>query len=103
MDTKLLDEYSKQVNEYLKQVREWQQKFLDTCMESFPGSKNQSNLSDNWKKAINLQQDWVNSAVEAEEVTMRMTMATQKDFWNGYFDLIRKMPFVETDTPVSKS
>lgn len=90
MNTKLFDEY-------LQQFNDWQQKLVETWIESFPGGNNQFNPSRTIETALNLQQELVKTNLKAQEVTMQMAMETQKDFWDGYFDLIRRMPFLKKE------
>ncbi len=88
MDTNLFEEYS-------KQVKDWQQQVFNTWTASFPGGSNQNNFSDTWEAALNLQQDWVNAALKAQEVGINIALVTQQELWHSYFDLFRNSRYTK--------
>lgn len=88
MDTNLFNEYSKQVGE-------WQQKLFNTWVESFPSGSDRDNLSETFKTTLNLQQDWVNAALKAQEVGIDIALGAQKELWRSYFELLRNSPYTK--------
>ena len=83
MDTKLFEEYQ-------KQLLDWQKKFLDACLESLPNDKQELTLSENLEKALKMQEEMVNSCLDAQAKTMEMMLEAQKKLWSDYFGLIRQ-------------
>jgi hypothetical protein len=90
MDTKFLEEYQ-------DQVREWQKKFFDTWVENFPKGKLEVNFSDNFEKVVQFQEEVVKAYLESQEKTTQMMLESQKQFWNNYFELMRKKPTVNVN------
>ena len=90
MDTNLLDEYS-------KQMKDWQQEVFKTWTASFPGGSNEKNFSSTWETAINLQQDWVNAALKAQEIGINIALGAQQELWRSYFDLLRNSSYLKYD------
>lgn len=83
MDTKLFDEYQ-------KQLLDWQKKFLDTCLNALPNDNKDLGVSENLEKAIVVQEQIVNSCLEAQAKTVEMMLDAQKNFWANYFMAIRQ-------------
>jgi hypothetical protein len=85
MDTKLFEDYQKQLSE-------WQKKFFDTWIENLPNGKTSLNFSENFDKALSFQEELVNSYLESQEKSMQMMLQAQKQFWADYFETLRKKP-----------
>lgn len=84
MDTKLFEDYQKQVSD-------WQQKFFDVWLENLPiKGKNPLNFSENFEQALKFQEELVKSYLEAQEKTTQMMIEAQRQFWNDYFEVMRK-------------
>jgi hypothetical protein len=83
MDTKYFDEY-------LEQLKEWQDKFFETWVNSFPDLKEGFKLPENAEKALKFQEELVSSYLETEKKTTDLLLNTQKQFWNQYFDTMKK-------------
>jgi hypothetical protein len=82
MDTKFFDEYQ-------KQLREWQKKLVDTWIESLPNGKKELNFSENFEKALKLQEEAVKTYLEVQEKTTQTIIESQKQFWTDYFEMMR--------------
>ncbi len=83
MDTKLLEDYQKQILDY-------QQKLFDTWLGNLPNGKISLNLSENFEKTVEFQKELVNSYLEFQEKTSSMLLNTQKQLWHDYFEAIKK-------------
>ncbi len=85
MDTKLLEDYQ-------KQILECQQKLFETWLENLPTGKISFSLSDNFEKTLELQKELVGSYLEVQAQTSDLWLKTQKQLWNDYFEAINKEP-----------
>ena len=83
MDTKYFDEY-------LQQLSEWQKKLFDTWMANLPNGKTDINLSETFEKNLQVQEELVKTYLEAQKKASEMMMDTQKQFWDQYFETMRK-------------
>lgn len=82
MDTKIFDDYQKEFSA-------WQKKFVDTWITNLPNAKD-FKMPDNMDKGIEMQQELVTQYLDAQETAIKLSLETQKKFWDGYFDLMRK-------------
>ncbi len=82
MDTKIFEDYQ-------KQFTEWQKKFVDTWLSTLP-SANSFKVPENLGQGIEVQQQLVTQYLEAQETAIKLSLETQKKFWEGYFELMRK-------------
>lgn len=85
MDTKFFEEYQ-------TQLLDWQKKFFSTWLESFPKGATEIKLTDTFETSVKLQEEMVKSYLEAQEKSATMMLEAQKQFWDNYFETIRKQP-----------
>ncbi|MGK7931994.1 MAG: thylakoid-associated protein [Microcystaceae cyanobacterium] len=85
MDTKLFEDYQ-------KQVLDCQKKLFDTWLDNLPSGKVSFNLSDNFEKTVEMQKELVTSYLEVQEKTSSMLLDAQKQLWDDYFETIKKQP-----------
>jgi len=78
-------------NDSQKQLMESQKKLAETWMSSLPAGTTQVNFSENFEKTLNFQQELINSALNSQQVTARLVIETQKQFWDSYFQATQKM------------
>ncbi|WP_416672990.1 hypothetical protein [Egbenema bharatensis] len=83
-------EFAKLWEDYQKQLTESQQEVLNTWLKSIPDTNVSMNFSDSVDKALNFQQALIGSALETQQAALRMTVEAQKQFWNSYFQLVKK-------------
>ncbi len=83
MDTKYFDEY-------LEQLKEWQDKFFETWANSFPDVKEGVKLPENTEKTLKFQEELVGTYLETQKKTTDLLLDSQKQFWNQYFDVMKK-------------
>ena len=75
----------------LKQLSETQKKLVYTWVDSLrSGTKVQGNYSETLEKALKFQQELINSTINAQQVTLGLTIETQKQFWDNYFQIAHK-------------
>jgi hypothetical protein len=84
MDTKVFEDYQ-------KQYTEWQKKYFDLWLENLPFNGNKAlDFAGNFGKFIQVQEEVINTYLEAQQTTARMMLEAQQQFWNEYFNLLRK-------------
>jgi phage regulator Rha-like protein len=77
--------------ESLKQLSETQKKLVYTWVDSLrSGNSVQGNYSENFEKALKFQQDLIDAAINAQQITLGLTIETQKQFWDNYFQVAQK-------------
>uniref|UniRef100_B8HP37 Thylakoid-associated protein n=1 Tax=Cyanothece sp. (strain PCC 7425 / ATCC 29141) TaxID=395961 RepID=B8HP37_CYAP4 len=94
--TTYFDEYQKQFGDWQKQFGDWQKKFFDTWLANLPTSNAELNVSDSFEKALNLQEELVNSYLEAQEKSSQMMLASQRKLWQDYFQQLRRQTEVKS-------
>lgn len=82
--------------EYQKQLSESQKKLFQTWVDSISSGTTQSGFptatfSGNFETTLNFQQEWLNSALDAQKVAANLAVETQKQFWNNYFQMAKKI------------
>jgi len=83
MDTKLFEDYQ-------KQMMDFQKKWFDTWMESFPNLKDASPLSESFEQTLKMQEEMVNSYLDTQKQTNQMMLDAQKQLWTEYFKTMKK-------------
>lgn len=78
------------LDESQKQLSESQKKLIYTWIDSLPRETTQVSFYENFEKALNFQRELINSALNAQQVTARLAMETQKQFWDNYFQVTKK-------------
>ncbi len=81
MSNKIFDDYQNQLNE-------WQKKFFETWLSSVSSSA--SPKTPDLGKGIEAQEEVVSQYLQAQETAIKLSLETQKKFWEGYFELMRK-------------
>ena len=74
-----------------KELVESQKKLADKWVGSLPKKSAMPDFTGDFEKALSFQQDLVSSALESQQVAIRLTMETQKQFWEDYFQMTRQM------------
>ena len=78
-------------DESQKQLIESQQKLVTLWMESFTSHTYPMSISNNFEKTLNVQQELIHSALKAQKVAVELSIETQKQFWDSYFQTTQKM------------
>ncbi len=84
-------DWSNNFEQFLNQVNEGQRQFLTNLTAAMPGmqSSNTSNMRQNFDNALKFQEQAVTSSLELQALLGRLSLETQKQFWQGYFSLLR--------------
>lgn len=90
MDTKYFDEYQKQFSEWQKQCLDWQKQLLDTWANMMPEGNNGFKLPETLDQSIESQKTLVNNYLKAQEEAMKLALDAQRQFWDNYFELVKK-------------
>ena len=77
-------------NESQKELSESQKRLIYTWVDSLRPGTVQVNYSENIEKALNFQKELVNSALNAQQVTLGLAIESQKQFWSNYFQVAHK-------------
>ncbi len=85
MDTKYFEEYQ-------RQFAEWQKKFFETWLETLPNGVNGFKTPETWDKSLEFQKDLVENYLKAQKTATELALETQKKFWEGYFEMMQKIP-----------
>lgn len=78
-------------DESQKQLSESQKKLFQTWMDNFSQGTSLTNPSETFEKTLSFQRELVDSALNAQQVAVRLSMETQKQFWDSYFQTTQKM------------
>lgn len=92
LDTKMFEEYQKQLNEWQSQYNNWQKRFFDNWLEALSVDKKDKNFAETFKKTVDIQQEFVANYMEAQQKASQFALDAQKQFWDNYFELVRKTP-----------
>lgn len=74
-----------------KQLQDSQKKLSDAWTESLPKQPTQPSSSESFEKAMNFQRELINTVLNTQQVTARLAIETQKQFWDSYFQTTQKM------------
>ena len=83
MDTKLFEDYQ-------KQMMDFQKKWFDTWMETLPSLQDAAPLSDSFEQTLKIQEEIVNSYLDTQKQTTQMMLDAQKQLWTEYFKTMQK-------------
>lgn len=83
--------YTELWKESQKELEESQKKLAETLTQSLPQGMTQTNPTESFEKTMNFQRELINAVINAQQVTARLTIETQKQFWDDYFKTTQKM------------
>jgi hypothetical protein len=72
-------------------LKESQQDLTDTWTDSLPKKIDQPNPAETFEKTLNFQRKLIASTLNAQQVTTRLLLESQKQFWDDYFKTTEKM------------
>lgn len=78
-------------SESQKELKESQKKLTEVWTESLPKKTTQASPSENFEKTMNFQRELINSVINTQQVTARLAIDMQKQFWDDYFQTTQKM------------
>jgi hypothetical protein len=75
----------------LRQLSELQREVFNSWVSAAPSTQsfNPLNLPEIFNKTLRFQKEVVKSSLELQALTTRMSIETQKQFWEGYFNMIQ--------------
>lgn len=78
--------------QFLRQLSDLQKVFFSTHNSSVPSMQNLSrgNLPETFAQALKFQEEVVTNSLEFQALVARMSIETQKQFWEAYLNTIRK-------------
>ncbi len=78
--------------QFLRQYSEMQRGIFNSWSSMMPKMQNFTtpNFRDNFEKTLNFQETIVASSLELQALLARLSIDTQKQFWENYFNLFRK-------------
>lgn len=85
---------------FLHQFSDWQREFINNLTTAVPfttPSYNPLNFTETFNKTLRFQEEVVTSSLEFQALLARMSIETQKQFWEGYFNLLKKTPEKKAD------
>lgn len=74
-----------------KQVMESQKKLMSSWMSSLPNMTAQVNISETIEKTLDFQRQLIDSSLDAQQASTRLSVEAQKQFWDSYFKTTQKM------------
>lgn len=84
------------INEYQKQLVNWQKQLFDSWLENLKAAPNSLNAQEAYEKTLSYQEELVQTSFKVQEMTNKAVMESQKQFWDNYFEFMKKVP-----TPVA--
>ncbi len=74
-----------------KQLTESQKQLFQVWMDSFSGKVSPADFSASFDTLLSIQQEMIHSTLNAEKTAFQLALETQKQLWDSYFQIIRKM------------
>ena len=83
--------WSNSFNDFLNQTGEVQKQFFNTATSTISQMQdsNRQRMRENFDNALNFQEQVVTSSLELQLLSARLTIESQKQLWNSYFNLLR--------------
>ncbi len=78
-------------NDSQKQLQDSQKKLSEAWTESLPKQPTPASSPESLEKAMNFQRELINTVINTQQVTARLVIETQKQFWDNYFQTTQKM------------
>lgn len=80
------------LEQFLRQVSEFQRGVFTSWTSMMPmQSINTPNLRENFDKTLKFQETTITNSLEFQALLARMSLESQKQFWESYFNMLRKM------------
>lgn len=93
-------DWNNNFEQFLNQLSDWQRGFINNLTATVPSatpSYNPLNFTENFAKTLRFQEEVVTSSLEFQALLARMSLETRKQFWEGYFNLLKKTPDKKVD------
>ena len=78
--------------QFLTQLSDWQRGIFTSWTNTVPNKQsfNPVNFNENLAKTLIFQEEVVTSSLEFQALLARMSIETQKQFWDSYFNTLSK-------------
>ena len=79
--------------QYLRQLSEMQRGLFNSWTSMMPNMESFTtpNFRNNFENTLKFQETLVTSSLELQALLARMSIESQKQFWEGYFNMLRKV------------
>lgn len=74
-----------------KELKESQKELTDAWTESLPKKAEQPSPTEAFEKTLSFQRKLIASTLNAQQITTRLLIESQKQFWDDYFKTTEKM------------
>lgn len=78
-------------SESQKELSESQKQLFQTWIDRFSGQVGATNFSTSVDTLLTIQQEMINSTLNAQKTALYLGLETQKQLWDSYFQITRKM------------
>lgn len=85
-------DWNSNLEQYLRQLSELQRGIFTSWTSMMPNmqSSNTPNLRDSVDNTLKFQEQVVTSSLEVQAMVARLSIEAQKQFWESYFNMLRK-------------
>jgi hypothetical protein len=85
-------DWTNNFDQFLRQLSDLQRGLFNSWTSAVPSmqSLNPLNSPENFEKTLKFQEEAVKSSLAFQALATSMSIETQKQFWEGYFNIIRK-------------
>jgi hypothetical protein len=90
-------------DESQKQFTESQKKLFYTWVENFPKGTVQADVSEIFQKSLSFQRDLVSNILTTQQLTLQLSIETQKQFWNNYFHILQSNTYKTKSTTTTSN
>lgn len=79
-------------DQFLRQLSETQREILNSWSSTLPNmqSFNMENFRDTFDNTLKFQEQVMTSSLEFQALVARLSIEAQKQFWESYFNILRK-------------
>lgn len=85
-------DWSNNFEQFSRQLSEWQRAILNNWTAATHNMQgfNSQNFTETFDKTLGFQEEVLTSSLEFQAMLARMSIETQKQFWESYFNMLRK-------------
>jgi hypothetical protein len=85
-------DWNSNLEQYLRQLSELQKGIFTSWTSMMPNMQgsNMPNIRDSFDNTLRFQEQVVTSSLELQAMVARLSIEAQKQFWESYFNMLRK-------------
>ncbi len=85
-------DWNSNLEQYLRQLSELQKGIFTSWTSMIPNMQgsNMPNIRDSFDNTLRFQEQVVTSSLELQAMVARLSIEAQKQFWESYFNMLRK-------------